>query len=174
MSASAISISQSEGWLPNSSNWATLDDVWELLNDAPEQRINRDLPQPALLEICAMATESRMEIMDMELPLDAKYGPKTATFHSSTRAASSVPTASTSSSSAFTNSSTSTADGPCGERQMKRFKSARQVQRFLSVHDPIANLFHLHRDHRPAADYRAARARAFEIWAEVAGARLAA
>ena len=60
------------------------------------------------------------------------------------------------------------------ERQMKRFKSARQVQRFLSIHDPIANLFHLRRDHRPVADYRTARAQAFETWAEVAGARLAA
>src|SRR5919112_817162 len=28
------------------------------------------------------------------------------------------------------------------ERQMKRFKSPRQAQRFLSMHDPIANLFH--------------------------------
>jgi len=60
------------------------------------------------------------------------------------------------------------------ERQMKRFKSARHVQRFLSIHDPIANLFHLRRDHRPVVDYRAARAQAFETWAEVAGARLAA
>ena len=60
------------------------------------------------------------------------------------------------------------------ERQMKRFKSARQVQRFLSIHDPIANLFNLRRDHRPVADYRTARAQAFETWAEVAGARLAA
>ncbi|WP_439333334.1 hypothetical protein [Solidesulfovibrio aerotolerans] len=57
---------------------------------------------------------------------------------------------------------------------MKRFKSARQVQLFLSIHDPIANLFHLRRDHRPVADYRTARAQAFETWAEVAGARLAA
>jgi putative transposase len=60
------------------------------------------------------------------------------------------------------------------ERQMKRFKSARQVQRFLSIHDPIANLFHLRRDHRPVADYRAARAQAFETWAEVVGSRIAA
>jgi putative transposase len=60
------------------------------------------------------------------------------------------------------------------ERQIKRFKSARQVQRFLSIHDPIANLFHLRRDHRPVADYRAARAQAFETWAEVAGSRIAA
>ena len=50
----------------------------------------------------------------------------------------------------------------------------RQVQRFLSIHDPIANLFHLRRDHRPASDYRAARAQAFIAWAEVAGAPLAA
>ncbi len=60
------------------------------------------------------------------------------------------------------------------ERKMKRFKSASQVQRFHSIHDPIANLFYLRRDHRPAADYRAARAQAFEAWAEVAGAKLAA
>ncbi|MYL84642.1 IS6 family transposase [Desulfovibrio aerotolerans] len=60
------------------------------------------------------------------------------------------------------------------ERQMKRFKSARQFQLFLSIHDPIANLFHLRRDHRSVADYRTARAQAFYTWAEVAGARLAA
>lgn len=56
------------------------------------------------------------------------------------------------------------------ERQMKRFKSPRQRQRFLSIHDPIANLFH----HRPVSDYRAARAQAFTAWVEVAGAPLAA
>ena len=28
------------------------------------------------------------------------------------------------------------------ERIMKRFKSARQLQRFVSIHDPIVNLFH--------------------------------
>ena len=32
------------------------------------------------------------------------------------------------------------------ERQMKRFKSAGQAQRFLSTHDQISNLFHLRRD----------------------------
>src|ERR1700760_4002709 len=36
------------------------------------------------------------------------------------------------------------------ERIMKRFKSPRQVQRFLSAHDHINNLFHLYRDHLPA------------------------
>ena len=55
------------------------------------------------------------------------------------------------------------------ERQMKRFKSARQAQRFLSTHDQINNLFHLRRDHVTAVQYRAARARAFETWADISG-----
>jgi putative transposase len=50
------------------------------------------------------------------------------------------------------------------ERIMKRFKSAGQAQRFLSVHDQIANLLR-----RPAntnaADHRKARAQAFTTWA---------
>ena len=58
------------------------------------------------------------------------------------------------------------------ERIMKRFKSAGQAQRFLSVHDQIANLFR-----RPAntnaADHRMARAHAFRVWAEVSGFALA-
>ncbi|HJU16784.1 MAG TPA: IS6 family transposase [Stellaceae bacterium] len=60
------------------------------------------------------------------------------------------------------------------ERQMKRFKSARQAQRFLSAHDQISNLFHLRRDHIPASAYRTARARAFEMWADISGAAAAA
>src|SRR5215213_2842108 len=52
------------------------------------------------------------------------------------------------------------------ERIMKRFKSAGQAQRFLSVHDQVASLFR-----RPAqtsaADQRRSRARAFTAWAEV-------
>ncbi|WP_328702482.1 IS6 family transposase [Belnapia arida] len=60
------------------------------------------------------------------------------------------------------------------ERQMKRFKSARQAQRFLSAHDQIANLFHLRRDHVTASEYRAARLRAFEVWADISGAAAAA
>jgi putative transposase len=55
------------------------------------------------------------------------------------------------------------------ERQMKRFKSPRQVQRFLAAPDPINNLFHLCRDHVTADEYRAARARAFEVWADISG-----
>jgi putative transposase len=60
------------------------------------------------------------------------------------------------------------------ERQMKRFKSPGQAQRFLSAHDQINNLFLLRRDDIPAADHRAARARAFNVWAEISGVSLAA
>src|ERR1041384_2111117 len=55
------------------------------------------------------------------------------------------------------------------ERQMKRFKSSGQAQRFLSAHEQINNLFHLRRDQRPAVQYRAARTQAFQTWAEVTG-----
>ena len=60
------------------------------------------------------------------------------------------------------------------ERQMKRFKSARQAQRFLSAHDQINNLFYLRRDHTTATQYRATRARAFEMWADISGVAAAA
>ena len=54
------------------------------------------------------------------------------------------------------------------ERIMKRFKSAGQAQRFLSVHDQVANLFR-----RPAnanaEDHRCVRTQAFRVWAEVTG-----
>ena len=56
---------------------------------------------------------------------------------------------------------------------MERLKSPRQAQRFLSAHDQISNLFHLRRDHVTAVQYRAARARAFEVWAEISGAAAA-
>ena len=60
------------------------------------------------------------------------------------------------------------------ERQMKRCKSPRQAQRFLSAHDRISNLFHLRRDHVSATEHRAARARAFEMWADISGVAAAA
>ena len=47
------------------------------------------------------------------------------------------------------------------ERIMKRFKSPRQVQRFLSVHDQVANLFPRCRDHDTAANVRSSRTQAF-------------
>src|SRR4051794_7920219 len=55
------------------------------------------------------------------------------------------------------------------DRQMKRFKSAGQAQRFLSPHDQINTLFPLRRNHLTADQYRAARAQAFQTWAEVTG-----
>ena len=55
------------------------------------------------------------------------------------------------------------------ERQMKRFKSARHVQRFLAAHDQVNNLFHLRRHCLPAHQYRAAHAQARRTWAEVTG-----
>jgi putative transposase len=59
------------------------------------------------------------------------------------------------------------------ERQMKRFKSPGQAQRFLSAHDGINNLFHLRRDHVRAAQHRAARVRAFKAWAELSCSAIA-
>ena len=59
------------------------------------------------------------------------------------------------------------------ERIMKRFKSPRQVRKFLSIDDQVANLFHLPRNRLSATRYRAARARAFASWAEIGTARLA-
>ena len=60
------------------------------------------------------------------------------------------------------------------ERQMKRFKSPGQAQRFLSAHDPINNLFHLRRDHVTVFQYRVARMHAFATWAEISGVLVAA
>src|SRR5215471_2744813 len=55
------------------------------------------------------------------------------------------------------------------ERQMKQFKSSGQVQRFLSAHDQIDNLFHLRRAHVTAAEHRASRSQSFHLWAEICG-----
>ena len=40
------------------------------------------------------------------------------------------------------------------ERIMKGFKSARRLQRFVSVHDPVANLFHIPHHEIPSHHYR--------------------
>jgi putative transposase len=53
------------------------------------------------------------------------------------------------------------------ERQMRRFKSPGQAQRFLSVHGSINNLFRLGRHRMKAAHYRLFRDRAFALWREV-------
>jgi putative transposase len=50
------------------------------------------------------------------------------------------------------------------ERQMRRFKSAAQVQRFLAVHGLIHNLFLVARHHLKAILHRLLRQQAFTIW----------
>ncbi|MGY2990508.1 hypothetical protein ACVI1K_007855 [Bradyrhizobium sp. USDA 4508] len=51
---------------------------------------------------------------------------------------------------------------------MKRFKSSRQAQRFLSVHDQAAKLFSILYPGAVAADFRrASRERAFATWREI-------
>ena len=55
------------------------------------------------------------------------------------------------------------------ERQMRRFKSPGQAQRFLSAHGPINNAFRCQRHRLPAAQYRCVRTTAFSLWNEVAG-----
>ena len=60
------------------------------------------------------------------------------------------------------------------ERIMKRFKSPRQVQRFLSIHDQVANLFTRRPSQDTAATFYSARNQAFTIWTEVTGVAMAA
>ena len=60
------------------------------------------------------------------------------------------------------------------ERIMKRFKSPRQAQRFLSTHDQIANVFSRRRNQDTAIKFHTARSQAFAAWAEVTGVAMAA
>src|SRR3954453_8560501 len=60
------------------------------------------------------------------------------------------------------------------ERIMKRFKSPRQVQRFLATHDQVANVFSRRPNQDTAAKFHAARHEAFAIWTEVTGVAMAA
>ena len=60
------------------------------------------------------------------------------------------------------------------ERIMKRFKSARHLQRFLSIHDPIANLHHFPRHSLSSTDYRSLRSEAMNAWREIAELRVVA
>ena len=53
------------------------------------------------------------------------------------------------------------------ERQMRRFKSIEQAQRFLSLHGPIQNLFRVGRHHLKAQHHRLLRGRAFSDWREL-------
>ena len=59
------------------------------------------------------------------------------------------------------------------ERIMKRFKSTRQAQRFLSAHGQINNLF-LRPPKTSAHNHRLRRTLAFQVWAYVSGAATAA
>ena len=56
------------------------------------------------------------------------------------------------------------------ERQMRRFKSARQAQRFLSLHGVVQNLFRLGRHLLKAANHRLLRLRSFATWQTVTAA----
>ena len=61
------------------------------------------------------------------------------------------------------------------ERIMKRFKSARQAQRVLTVHDQVANLFHIpYPESVPEDRRRSLHHRAFGIWREISNVRAAA
>lgn len=54
------------------------------------------------------------------------------------------------------------------ERIMKGFKSPAHLQRFTSIHDPLANLFHLPRHEMTSADFRDLRQAAMDRWREIA------
>ena len=56
------------------------------------------------------------------------------------------------------------------ERQMRRFKSVGQAQRFLSVHGVVQNLFNLGRHHLRSENYRLLRARSFKDWSTATAA----
>lgn len=53
------------------------------------------------------------------------------------------------------------------EKQMRRFKSQAQAQRFLSCHGVVNNLFRLGRHLIQAKNYRIFRERSFAEWARV-------
>ncbi|MCF1464793.1 IS6 family transposase, partial [Agrobacterium vitis] len=59
------------------------------------------------------------------------------------------------------------------ERIMKRFKSARHLQRFVSIHDPIANLFQIPRHDTSSLHYRELRVAATQMWSEIAHLQVA-
>src|SRR3954447_26776227 len=53
------------------------------------------------------------------------------------------------------------------ERQMRRFKSAGQAQRFLSLHDAVRNLFRVGRHLLRSSNHRLLRSRSFAVWQTV-------
>ena len=59
------------------------------------------------------------------------------------------------------------------EQVMKRFKSTRQLQRFISIHDPIANLHHFPRNKFSSSTHRQLRQAAMTVWREIARVKTA-
>jgi putative transposase len=57
---------------------------------------------------------------------------------------------------------------------MKRFKSPRQVEKSLSTHDQIANVFSRRPNRDTAARFHIARRQGFTTWAEIRGVAMAA
>jgi putative transposase len=53
---------------------------------------------------------------------------------------------------------------------MKRFKAPRHLQRFASIHDPMANLFHIPRHDISSSHHRELRSAAMNLWAKIARA----
>jgi putative transposase len=53
------------------------------------------------------------------------------------------------------------------ERGMRRFKSMRQAQRFVTAHAAVENLFNLGRHLLRAQHYRNLRDSAFSVWSRV-------
>jgi transposase-like protein len=59
------------------------------------------------------------------------------------------------------------------ERIMKGFKSARHLQRFISMHGPVANLFHIPRHDIPSDHHRKQRTEVMQVWNKIARLRAA-
>lgn len=53
---------------------------------------------------------------------------------------------------------------------MKRFKSQRHLQRFVSIHDPIANLFYIPRHDISSGHHRQLRSAVMNLWGQIARA----
>jgi putative transposase len=50
----------------------------------------------------------------------------------------------------------------------RRVKVTSPLQRFASIHDPLANLFHLPRQEMTSADFRELRTAAMDAWRDIA------
>lgn len=59
------------------------------------------------------------------------------------------------------------------ERIMKGFKSAGHLQRFISIHDPVANLFDIPSHDIPSDHHRELRAAAMKMWNGIARLQIA-